>query len=341
MDKVVRFALIGCGRISINHLDAISKAPHAKLVAVCDIVEEKAKRVAEENGLLKWYTDAEEMLSVEEIDVCCVLTPSGDHADVACLVAKHGVNVLCEKPLDVTLENMERMVNACKENNVMLGGIFQRRTFDAAIQIRKRIADGKMGKVTMGSASLRYYRNQEYYDSGDWRGTWEMDGGGAFMNQGIHGIDMLDWIMGGIYSVTAICKTIAWDIETEDTGVVLVKFKNGAIGTIECCTSTYPGGDTVFSIGGTGGSVRFGDKGIYEWKMKDGDEAPETFGDMGGINCAYNTDNYGHIVQIEDMAMAVIENKEPMVPYNEAMRGVKIILSIYESARTGKEVVID
>lgn len=341
MDKVVKFALIGCGRISVNHTDAINKAPHAKLVAVCDIIEERAKAVAQENGLDKWYTDIEDMINQEEIDVCCILTPSGLHAQCAEIVANHKINVLCEKPLDITKENMERMIAACEKNGVKLGGIFQRRTFDAAIAVKKRIENGGFGKVTMGSAYLRYFRDQEYYDSGEWRGTWELDGGGAFMNQGVHGVDMLDWIMGGIHSVTAICKTLAWDIDVEDTAVVIVKFKNGALGTIECCTSAYPGLDTLFTISGTEGDVSFGDGGIYKWNMKNGDEKPETFGNMGGLNCAYNTDNYGHIMQIEDMALAVINDTEPMVTAQDAKHSVNIINAIYESARTGKEIIVD
>ena len=341
MKRMVRFALVGCGRISKNHLDAINRAPHAELVAVCDIVEDKAKKVSQENGLENWYTDMTDMLNSENIDVCCILTPSGLHAECAEIAANHSVHVLCEKPLDITKENMDRILAVCKKNGVKVGAIFQRRTFDAAIAVRNRIAEGGMGKVTIGSASLRYYRDQQYYDSGEWRGTWELDGGGALMNQGVHGVDMLDWIMGGIHSVTAICKTLAWDIDVEDTAVVMVKFKNGAVGTIECCTSAYPGADTLFTISGTEGYVQFGDGGIYQWQMQNGDNKPETTGNMGGLNCSYNTDNYGHIVQIEDMAMAVINDTEPMVTAEDAMRSVKIILAMYESAKTGKEIIID
>ena len=341
MGDVAKFALVGCGRISASHLDAIKNAPHATLVAVCDIIEERAKKAALENGLDKWYTDIEEMIENEKPDVCCILTPSGLHAECAVRVAKHGVNVLCEKPLDVNEENMEKLVNVCKENNVKLGGIFQRRTFDAAILLRDMVKNGRFGKVTMGSAMLRYYRDQQYYDSGEWRGTWELDGGGALMNQGVHGVDMLDWIMGGIHSVTACCKTLVWDIDVEDTAVVLVKFKNGAMGTIECCTSGYPGGDTTFSITGTEGSVKIGDLGIIEWQMKDGSEKPETSGTLGGLNCGYHTSNYGHIMFVEDMALAVLNDTEPMVTGLDAKRSAGLILAIYESARTGKEVVID
>ncbi len=337
----VRFAIIGCGRISVNYLDAFRNVPIAELVAVCDIDEEKAKKTALENGLNKWYTDMDEMIEAENPDVCCILTPSGMHAKHAIRVAKHGVNVLCEKPLDVTKEKMDAIIAACNENKVKLGCIFQRRTFDAAIAVREAIKKGSFGKLTIGSANLRYYRDQEYYDSGDWRGTWELDGGGAFMNQGVHGVDMLSWMMGGIKSVYAKCDRLCWDIDVEDTAVVVVKFKCGAIGTIECCTTAYPGLDTVFHVSGSEGNVIFGDKGIYQWQFMDESIVqPETTGNMGGVNCAYQGGNIGHILQIEDMAKAVLEDRDPMITGEDARDSVNVILAIYESAKTGKEIFL-
>lgn len=339
MDKKVRFATIGCGRISVNHFDAIRHAPHAELVAVCDINEEKAKKAAEENGLAKWYTDIETMLESEDIDVCCILTPSGMHAEHACMVANHKINILCEKPLDVTSENMDKLINCCKENDVKLGCIFQRRTFEAAIRTKEAIEKGYLGKVTLADASLKYYRDQAYYDSGEWRATWELDGGGALMNQGVHGIDMIAWMMGGIESVDATCETKVWDIEVEDTAVVKVRFKNGAIGVIQGATTVYPGLDTIFSVHGSEGSVSFGDEGFYYWKLKDeSKKMPDVTGSMGGLNCQYSTNNYGHTYQVEDMALAVLEDRDPMITGEEARKSVEVILAIYKSSREKKEI---
>ena len=338
----VKFALIGCGRISENHLDAIKNAPHAELVSVCDIDEKKARKTALENGLEKWYTNAEEMLKNEEIDVCCILTPSGLHCECACLAARYGVNVFCEKPLEVSAEKMQKIIDCCKENNVKLGCVFQRRTYDGAIKAKEIIETGKLGRVTLADASLKYYRDQEYYDSGDWRATWELDGGGALMNQGVHGIDMISWIMGGIHSVYAYCDKLVWDIEVEDTAVVTVRFKNGAVGVIQGTTTAYPGLDTVFSFHGPDGSISFGDDDIYLWELKDkGIEKPKVYGSMGGKNCQYSTTNYGHTVLVEDMAMAILENREPMITGEDAKKSVEVILAIYESARTGKEIALD
>ncbi len=337
-----KFAIIGCGRVSWNHLDALKKAPNAQLVAVCDIDEQKAKTAAFENGLSKWYTDLDEMIVAEKPDVCCVLTPSGMHAEVAIRVANHGVNVLCEKPMEISREKMDSIIDACRENGVKLGCIFQRRTFDAAIAVREEIKKGSFGKLTIGSANLRYYRDQEYYDSGEWRGTWELDGGGALMNQGVHGVDMLSWMMGGVESVYAKCDKLCWDIDVEDTAVVVVKFKNGAVGTIECCTTAYPGLDTIFHVSGSEGNVIFGDSGIYQWQFKDESLIqPETSGNMGGINCQYKGGNIGHILQIEDMANAVLEDRDPMITGEDARASVNIILAIYESAKTGKEIYLN
>lgn len=341
MERIVNFAIIGCGRISRNHVDAIMHAPHAKLVACCDIIEEKAKEVAEKTGCVP-YTDIETMLNSEKIDVCCILTPSGMHCEHACMVAEKKINVLCEKPLEVSEEKMLKLIDCCHKNGVKLGCIFQRRTFQAAIETKKAIEQGLLGKVTLADASLKYYRDQAYYDSGEWRATWEYDGGGALMNQGVHGIDMINWMMGGIESVNADCQTLVWDIDVEDTAVIRVRFKNGAIGVIQGATTAYPGMDTIFSIHGSKGSVSFGDKGFYYWNLEDKSiPMPEVTGSMGGLNCQYNTNNYGHTYQVEDMALAVIEDRDPMITGEEAMKSVMVILSIYKSSRENKEIKCD
>ena len=338
MEKQIKFAIIGCGRISVNHIDAITKAPHAVLTACCDLIEEKAQQVAEQTGC-RWYTDIDTMLDNETVDVCCILTPSGMHCEHVCKVAERKINALCEKPLEVTEEKMLKMIRCCHENNVKLGCIFQRRTFEAAIKTKEAIEKGYLGRITLADAYLKYYRDQAYYDSGEWRATWELDGGGALMNQGVHGIDMINWMMGGIKSVNADCQRLAWDIEVEDTAVIRVKYNNGAIGVIEGATTAYPGLDTIFSIHGTKGSVQFGDEGFYYWKLEDKSiPMPDVSGSMGGKNCQYSTTNYGHTYQVEDMAMAILEDRDPMITGEDAMKSVMIILSIYKSSKEQKEI---
>ncbi len=339
-DNKVNFAIVGCGRIAPFHAGGIKMSESARLVAVCDIIEEKAKAFAAEYGVEKYYTDADEMFEKEQIDVCCVCVPSGLHHVIAIKAAEHKINVLTEKPIDITPENIEAMINACEKNGVKLGAIFQRRTYQAAQEVKKMIDSGALGKITIGSAYLRFYRDQDYYDSGEWRGTWALDGGGALMNQGVHGIDMIAWLMGGVKSVRADCQRLLWNTEVEDTAVITVRFNNGAIGVIEGTTSVYPGLETIFSIGGENGSVMFGDNKIYKWIFKEGGpKEPVIENAFAGTNCSYD-ECTPHSIQIEDMARAVIENREPMLGGREAAKAVKIILAIYESSRTGKEVVL-
>lgn len=340
MKQTVNFALIGCGRISVNHLDAIKNAPHAKLVAVCDIDVEKAEIVAKENNC-SFYTDYITMLESEDIDVCSILTPSGYHAEIGCEVAKRGVNVLCEKPIDVTREKADMLIKCCKDNKVKLGCIFQRRTYDAAIKTKEAVEKGLLGKVTLADAYLKYYRDDEYYASGDWRGTLELDGG-ALMNQSIHGIDMINWIMGGIEAVDADCRTYAWNIEAEDTAVIRVKYKNGAMGVIEGTTTAYSGLETIFAVHGTDGSIIFGDKGFYMWDLKDKSiPVPDITNSMGGVNCQYNETNFGHTYLVEDMAMAVIEDRAPMISGEEARKAVDIILASCRSSEEKRELKVE
>lgn len=338
--RKIRFAVLGCGRISSVHLDAIAKAPNAELAAVCDVVEERAKKAAKENGLTKWYTNINEMLDKEIIDVVNICTPSGTHCENAVIAAEYGKHILCEKPLDVTKDKIDTMIEVCKEAGVLLGGIFQRRSSSAANLTKSIISEGKIGRIVLGDAYLKYYRDQQYYDSDSWRGTWDLDGGGALMNQGIHGIDMLQWMVGDIESVTSKCSTLARNIEVEDTAVILVKFKHGGLGVIEAATSVYPGQDTIFSIHGDKGTISFGDKGFYIWNVE-GNETPPPINDsLGGINCGWSSNNYGHIKQIQDMAEAVMNGREPMISGEEARKAVDVILAIYESSQTGKEIKI-
>lgn len=337
----VQFAVLGCGRISTAHLDAIKNAPDAELAAVCDVIEEKAKQTALDNGVNNWYTSIDKMLQNEEIDVVNICTPSGTHCEFTIAAARAGKHVLCEKPLDVSKEKLELMINCCREYGVVLGGIFQRRTNIAAINTRKAIREGKLGRIVMASAYLKYYRDQEYYASDSWRGTWGLDGGGALMNQGIHGIDMLQWLVGDVESVFAKCTTLLRNIEVEDTAVATVKFCNGAIGTVEGATSVYPGQDTIFSIHGEKGTIILGDKGFYAWDLIDSsDKAPDAGDGFGGLNCGWSSTNTGHILQVQDMAEAVLQGRSPMVTGEEAKKAVELVLAIYESSRTGQEITL-
>ena len=342
MTNKTKFAIVGAGVISANHARAISGNPEAELVAVCDIIPEKATKLASEYGVTKTYENYEEMFEKETIDIVSVCVPSGLHAEVTIAAANAGINVLCEKPLDITREKMTNMTEPCRTANVKLGAVYQRRTLDAAIKTRQAIQEGKFGKLVLGDAYLKYYRSPEYYKSAGWRGTWELDGGGALMNQGVHGVDLIQWMVGEVESVFAYAAPLVRDIEVEDTAVITVKYKNGAFGVIQGTTSVYPGQETRFEIHGENGSVIFADSGFKQWKFEGSDEPmPEAGNEEGGSSDPRSISQEGHFIFVDDMIKAVREDREPLVPGEEARKAVDLLLAIYESARTGKEVKVN
>ncbi|WP_062110393.1 Gfo/Idh/MocA family protein [Bacillus niameyensis] len=339
----MKFAIVGAGVISDFHAKAITAHNEAELIAICDIEIEKADKLAKEYASsAKVYTNYEDMFASESIDIVSICVPSGNHAEVAIAAATAGIHILCEKPLDIKAEKMTEMIAAARNNNVKLGGVYQRRTLEAAIITRNAIQEGKLGKLVLGDAYLKYYRSPEYYKSAGWRGTWELDGGGALMNQGVHGIDLIQWMVGDIESVFAYAAPLVRDIDVEDTAVITVKYKNGAFGVIQGTTSVYPGQETRFEIHGEKGSIIFGDSGIKQWEIIDSNEGPpEVTNQEGGSNDPKSISNQGHYIFVDDIIQAVREDRDPLVSGEEARKAVDLILAIYESSRTGKEVKVN
>lgn len=337
----MNFAIIGAGVISPFHARSITRNENAELVAICDIEIEKAIKLGEDYGVNKTYKDYNDMFEKEEIDVVSICVPSGIHAEVAIAAAKCGIHVLCEKPLDITSEKMTEMIDVCKENNVKLGAVYQRRTLDAAVITRKAIQEGKLGKIVLGDAYLKYYRSPEYYESAGWRGTWEMDGGGALMNQGVHGVDLIQWMVGEVESVFAYSAPLVRNIKVEDTAVIAVKYKSGAFGVIQSATSVYPGQETRFEIHGENGSIIFDDNGFKQWTFLDSDEEiPRVGNTEGGSDDPQAISEDGHSIFVDDIIKAIQEDREPLVSGEEARKAVDLILAIYESSRTGREVKV-
>ncbi len=248
----LRFGIVGCGVISKTHANVISRLSNdAELVAVCDIIEERAKALAQNYNVPKYYTDYEKMLQDPDIDVISICTPSGMHADMAVMAAQAKKHVIVEKPMDITLEKADAIIKAEEENGVVISVISQHRYDDGPALVKKLMTEGKFGKIALATSYTKWYRSQEYYDSGDWRGTWALDGGGALMNQSIHYIDLIQWIVGPVVEISAYCATRAHvRIEVEDAAVASVKFANGAIGEIIGTTSAYPGFETRLEIFG-------------------------------------------------------------------------------------------
>ena len=341
MNKKFGFGIVGCGVISKWHLTAINSIPEAELIGVYDAYRPGAEKFAAENGC-RIFDTYEDMLNCEEIDVVNICTPSGLHAPLAIQAADHKKNVVVEKPMAITKEQVDDLVAAVERNKIKLAVISQLRFTEAIQKVKKAIEDGELGKIVLGDVYMKYYRSPEYYSSATWRGTWEMDGGGALMNQGIHGIDVLQYMVGPVKSVAGICKTIVRDIEVEDTANIVVEYENGAIGTIQGTTSVEPGYPRVIEISGTRGTIVLKEDVIIRWDI-DGKTLNEedikvgthaSFRDPAGFALSSHTD------QIQDLINAIKEDRPPKVDVYEGKKPVDIILAAYESSKTGKRIEI-
>ena len=337
----IGFGIIGCGMISQYHAQGIKDTEGARLVAVADSVEEKARERAEEFGV-EWYTDYHDLLARPDIDVVNICIPSGLHCEPTVAAAQAGKHVICEKPLEITLEKCDRMIEACRKAGVKLQTIFQSRYLESTRKIKQAIEEGKFGKLVLGDMYCKWYRSQDYYDSGKWRGTWELDGGGALMNQSIHGVDLLQYLMGPVDSICAYCDTLARKIDVEDTAVAVLRFQSGALGVIEATTSVYPGLSRKLEIHGEKGTAMVEDQDIVKWEfegeedqVKPRDQAKVATG--AGDPTAGMTAT-GHQVQIEEMVNAIRENRDPFITGEEGRKAVEIIHAIYQSSQTGKPV---
>ncbi|MFA6928902.1 MAG: Gfo/Idh/MocA family oxidoreductase [Lentisphaeria bacterium] len=344
------FGIIGCGVISTAHLGGIASCPEAELVAVCDIDEEKGRKCATDNGNVAFYKDYLEMVKDPKVDVVCICTPSGLHADGVIAAAKAGKQVFCEKPLDISYERMCRMIEAVDQAKVKMGCVFQGRTEQSSISARQAIAAGQLGKMTLGDGFMKYYRSRAYYASAGWRGTWELDGGGALMNQGVHGIDLLMWIMNSpVEQVFARMDHLVREIAVEDTCVASLQFQNGAMGTIIGTTSCNPGEARRVELHGDRGTICLSENKITRFattsepdglatdqKTSEADEKQDSI-----ANNPANFGLHGHSFLIHDLIHAIKENREPYIPGRSARRAVDLILAIYESARSHKDVRVN
>jgi len=341
VDKKFGYGIIGCGTISKWHAEAAAATGKYNLVAVTDVRKEAAQKFAEQFHCVA-EESTEALLSREDIEIVSICTPSGFHAIDAIKAAKAGKHVIVEKPMAITHEQINDILKACAENNVKMQVISQMRFKENVLKTKQAIESGKLGKLVLGDVSMKYFRSQEYYDTGGWRGTWKLDGGGALMNQGIHGIDTLQFLMGPIKSVYALAKTLARKIEVEDTAVAVVEYENGAIGTITGATSVYPGIPRRFEINGTEGSIVLTEDTITLWEIK-GEPKVEIEEKKRGMNSSSDPTAFGiegHVLQFEDMADALINNREPKVNQYEGKKPVEIILAVYESEKTGKKVYL-
>lgn len=347
IDKI-GFGLIGVGAIAKTHAYALSKSSKCYFAGAYDMNKERVEAFCKENGG-KAYDKLEDFLKDENIQVVVIATPSGLHHDLAIAALKSKKHILVEKPLEITVERCNDIIEEGKRQGRLVGGVFQSRFYEAPRLVKKALDDGRFGKLTMVEASVKWFRSQEYYDSGAWRGTWEIDGGGALMNQSIHAIDLLSWFGGDVQCINGYTETIAHErIEVEDNGVAILKFKNGALGVIEGSTSIYPGFIKRLEVCGTEGSAILEDESLVAWSFKnetaEDEEIRKRFANanstMGGASDPGAINYVGHMLQFEDFADAVRSGGKPFVTGEEAAKAVKIINGIYESVKKGASVAL-
>jgi UDP-N-acetyl-2-amino-2-deoxyglucuronate dehydrogenase len=342
------FGIIGCGMIAEFHTRAINEIEGARVVAAFSRSEKNGAKIAGmAGGDCKVYDDLDAMLAHPGLDVVCVCTPSGAHGDPAVRAARAGKHVVVEKPLEITLPRCDDIIAACDAAGVRLCTIFPSRFTPANITLKQAIDGGRFGRLTLGDTYVKWWRTQEYYDSGGWRGTWDLDGGGALMNQAIHNVDLLQWLMGDVESIQGATATLAHErIEVEDTAVAALRFKNGALGVIEAATSAYPGLLKRTEVHGDRGSARVeqDDITLWEFQLKAPSDADvhaamaRAAGFKAGASDPRGITHVGHRDQLADFLQAIDEGRPPAVDGREGRKSVEIIRAIYRSAETGAAV---
>lgn len=341
MTRCLKFGIIGCGVISDNHAKSIIENG-GQLLACVDAIEDNARVFGEKYGC-DWGTDYKELLKREDIDIVCICTPSGMHPEMTVEASLYGKHVIVEKPMAISLEQADWMIGECRKNKVKLAVISQHRFDKSTKLVKKFVEEGQLGQLVLGDAAIKWYRTQEYYDSGEWRGTWNLDGGGALMNQGIHTIDLLQYIFGETESITAYTATLAHErIEVEDVATASIKFKSGALGTIVGTTCAYPGLSARLEIHGTNGSAIIDNDLLTYFNSKELDQSSlnETAAAQETGSSTAEIGHYAHKLQIKDMMDAILEDREPLVNGEEGRKPLEIILAIYESAKMGKQVFL-
>jgi len=342
MGKKIKYAVAGLG-VGKTHCDAACQSKNAELFAVCDLQADRLEAAkAKYNGVLAYESYAE-MLANPEIDIISVCTPSGLHADMAVQALETGKHVLIEKPIDISAERAMLIEQARVRTGLKAGVIHQNR-FNAVMKpVKEAISDGKLGKLILGNFAVKWLREQDYYNAGDgWRGTWAMDGGGSLMNQAVHTVDIMQWLMGDVHSVSSSMGVYNHEIETEDLTVSIIKFKSGAVATLTSSTCCYPGISTDIQVYGSNGSIELDGDCLKLWKIIGGDafEESEMLESYGGGNAANPSLVLGHAVQIEDIITAVLEDREPLIMPLEAIKSVSIVNAVYKSARSGAEIIL-
>jgi predicted dehydrogenase len=340
------FGIIGCGMIASFHAKAIADIRGARVVASFDMVPAAARRLASETGC-RPYHNLRKMLADPDVDIVTIGTPSGAHMEPAIEAAKAGKHVIVEKPLEVTLKRCDKIIAACDKAGVVLATIFPSRFHESSQLLKRAVTQGRFGKLTIGDAYVKWFRTQAYYDSGAWRGTWKLDGGGALMNQAIHSVDLLTWLMGPVSEISAHTTTLAHQrIEVEDVAMATLRFENGALGVIEATTAAYPGELKRIEIHGSDGTAVLKEEDLVAWEFAQRRKSDAALLERmqgktrtgGGAADPSAIGHHGHAMLFNDVVKAIKRGKRPLVDGHEGRRSVEIILGIYKAAETGRTV---
>jgi UDP-N-acetyl-2-amino-2-deoxyglucuronate dehydrogenase len=337
--KKWKFGIIGTGLIADFHALAIQSLPNAELAGFWGTNPEKTAHLTRKFGCKSWE-GYPQMLASDEVEMVIIATPSGAHMEPALEAARYGKHVICEKPLEITLERIDRMIRAHEQAGTRLGGIFNYRYYDTVKPLKQAVDSGRFGTITYASVHVPWWRNEQYYKD-NWHGTWELDGGGALMNQSIHMIDLLQYLMGPLLSLSAYTATLAHSIEVEDTAAAILQFKNKALGVIYGTTASFPGQFRRMEITGTRGTVVLVENSFKVWQFADelkGDrEILEKFGKIeggGGVSDPAAIPFQPHAKNIAAFINSVEKKLSFEIEGAEARKSVEIILAIYESAKT-------
>lgn len=338
---MLKIGLVGCGRIAKRHSELLGngQVEGANLVSVCDIVATKAEAVAAPFGV-PWFVDMHEMMQRAKPDVVVILTESGLHAEHAIALAPYGKHIIVEKPMALTLDDADAMIHACDQCGVRLFVVKQNRFNVPIVKLREALDAGRFGKLTLGTVRVRWCRPQSYYDQDDWRGTWALDGG-VLTNQASHHVDLLEWMMGDVETVFAKATTALADIETEDTAVVILKFRSGAVGVIEATTAARPTDlEGSISILGEKGTVEIGGFAVNEmkvWRFEEMAAEDEEVLSKFSVNPP-NVYGFGHQAYYQHVVNCILHEHPQLVDGLEGRRSLELISAIYESIETGHEV---
>ena len=341
-DKAIRIGILGGGNISDTHARAAREVEGVRIAAIYGLNQEKSKELARRYGGVA-YPDLEAFLRHRPMDLVVIGSPSGRHAEEGIAAARLGLHLLIEKPIDIDLTRADALISECENAGVKLGVCFQDRTAPDLSKLKQLIDTGHLGRPILASAQVRWYRPPEYYRDSRWRGTYALDGGGALINQGVHTVDLLLWLMGDVTRVQAKTITALHDIEVEDTVVATLEFSNGAIGTLQTATSAYPGYPRRLELTGSEGTI------IVEGdRLRSADlrtplaDLSITAGDESSVraNSPVVSDVSGHRRLFEDFIGAIQSNGRPLCDGREGRKSLALVKAIYESSRTGQAVIL-